>query len=595
MPMIEAKRAALYVRVSSEEQVEGFSLDAQVRAGEAYCAQHGWEPVAYREKGRSARTDDETKRPVFRQLLVDAEAHAFDVVIVHKLDRFARNRRVAFEAFERLGKAGVGFVSIAEQMNYASPAGQLMLTMLVGLSQFYSDNLAFETKKGKAERKAQGLYNGLLPFGLKKGPEAIPIPDPATYPGLLQAFQLAAEGKSDRAVADALNAAGYRTTGNRGPNLFTKDTVCRLLKNRFYLGELPDGNGGWMMGIHQPVLDAELFEQAQRARAGNRTRNASRVNHRHRRYALSGLGVCGTCGGRLHIHTAKSGRARIYCYQERQGSACGQRSTFLDGIEEQLAAFLAAFRLPEATVTELLARYEQLTAEQDDTEQQRRQIEGRLERIKELYKWGDLTREAYLAERDHLEQQQSRLQGTRDRVALLRRVSQFLQNLSAAWEAADPEQRNALARTVFQSVEIRDDVVVSVVPQPEFAPYFNLVHLDGGNLENDEGQPIEAAPPCQDSALAGGSDGDRLREIDVAELPLIPFLYPEHLLHSRRGSGVGRYTTVAKGPLIPRERWAEVALQAERDGLRRVACYFGVSHETVRSICKRVRQDAAVL
>ena len=83
-----------------------------------------------------------------------------------------------------------------------------------------------------------------MPFGLKKHADSgLPVPDPETYPGLLLAFRLAAEGKSDREVADALNAAGYRTTGNRGRNPFTKDTVCRLLQNRFYLGELPDGEG----------------------------------------------------------------------------------------------------------------------------------------------------------------------------------------------------------------------------------------------------------------------------------------------------------------------------------------------------------------
>ena len=143
-------RAGLYERVSSEEQVQGYSLDAQDRAGRLRCADHGWDVAkVYRDEGRSARSDDLAQRPAFRQLLADAEAGLLDVVVVHKLDRFARNRRVAFAAFERLGKAGVGFVSLAENMDYASPAGQLMLTILVGLSQFYSDNLAFETRKGK--------------------------------------------------------------------------------------------------------------------------------------------------------------------------------------------------------------------------------------------------------------------------------------------------------------------------------------------------------------------------------------------------------------------------------------------------------------
>jgi site-specific DNA recombinase len=313
-------RAALYVRVSSKEQVQGYSLDAQTRAIESYCTQHDYEVVArYRDEARSARTDNLTMRPAFQQMLEDAEAGRFDVLVVHKLDRFARNILVALETLQRLERLDVGFVSISEQMDFATPIGKVMLTMLVGLGQFYSDNLAFETKKGKAERKRQGLYNGLLPFGLKKGEGGLPFPDPETYPGLLLALQLGAEGKSDRAVAEAHNAAGYRTTGNRGRNPFTKDTVCRLLQNRFYLGELPDGNGGWIPGAHQAVLDPELFAAAQRGRAGNWS-NSARVNRRHRRYALSGLAVCAGCGGRLHFHTSKGGRARIFSYRERQAA-----------------------------------------------------------------------------------------------------------------------------------------------------------------------------------------------------------------------------------------------------------------------------------
>ncbi|MDP9368857.1 MAG: recombinase family protein, partial [Chloroflexota bacterium] len=93
-----AKQVGIYYRVSGKEQLQGYSLDAQVRALEAWCAQHGHEITArYPEPARSARKEDERTRPAFNQMLADAEAGRFDVVVVHKLDRFARNRRVAFE------------------------------------------------------------------------------------------------------------------------------------------------------------------------------------------------------------------------------------------------------------------------------------------------------------------------------------------------------------------------------------------------------------------------------------------------------------------------------------------------------------------
>ena len=366
-------RVGLYERVSSEEQVEGYSLDAQDRAGRLYCEAHGWEIAqVYRDEGRSARADDLAKRPAFREMLADAEAGRLDVIVVHKLDRFARNLRVTLETLERLERSSVGFVSISEQMDFTTPIGKVILATLAAFAQYYSDNLSTETKKGKQERKAQGMYNGLLPFGLKKNTSGVPVPDPEAYPALLLAFRLAAEGKSDRDVADALNAGGYRTSGNRGRNPFTKDTICRLLQNRFYLGELPAGHGGWVPGAHEPVLDDDLFARAQQARATNRrSLGPLSVPRTRRTHSLSGLGRCGRCGGRLRVMTDRHDKARVYCYQGRQTKSCAQRSTILEVVEEQLAAYLATFRLPEETVAQVVRLHERASDQRDDADRRR--------------------------------------------------------------------------------------------------------------------------------------------------------------------------------------------------------------------------------
>src|SRR5262245_10452695 len=103
-------RAVLYLRVSSEEQVEGYSLDAQERAGRAWCEQHDAELIAiYKDEGRSARSDDVEKRPDFKRMLAEVEAGPANVVVVHKLDRFARNLRLTLDTLARLDGVGVGF------------------------------------------------------------------------------------------------------------------------------------------------------------------------------------------------------------------------------------------------------------------------------------------------------------------------------------------------------------------------------------------------------------------------------------------------------------------------------------------------------
>ena len=135
-------RASLYGRVSREEQVQGYSLDAQRRAFRKLIEERGWTVYReYIEEGRSAHTDDIRKRPVFAEAIQDAEAGRYDVLVVHKIDRFSRKLRITLEYFDKLGKAGVGFVSIENQIDYSTPMGKLMLNMQGALAEFYSENL----------------------------------------------------------------------------------------------------------------------------------------------------------------------------------------------------------------------------------------------------------------------------------------------------------------------------------------------------------------------------------------------------------------------------------------------------------------------
>jgi hypothetical protein len=128
-----------------------------------------------------------------------------------------------------------------------------------------------------------------------------------------------------------------------------------------------------------------------------------------------------------------------------------------------------------------------------------------LKRITELCIWGDLTREAYLADRARLAGELATLQTVNGYASHVARAAAFLRDLPAAWAVATPEQRNALARLIFQKVEIEDDRVVAVVPQPDFSPFFALAE------DNETGWRDSATPDCQVLSLVGGSDGGRCR------------------------------------------------------------------------------------
>ncbi len=468
-------KAALYARVSSEEQVEGYSIDAQRRAFDALVQGRGW--TKYREyidEGKSARTDNINKRPAFKEMIDDALARKFDVLVVHKLDRFSRNVRFTLEHFDKLLKAEVAFVSINEQMDFTTPSGKVHLALLGAFAQYYSDNLSQETKKGWHERRAQGLYCGLLPFGAMKGEDGVPIPNPDTRLGLVMAFELAAQGKSDREVAVALNEKGYRTAGNRGNRPFSRDTIRGMLTNMFYLGYLPDGNGGWMKGKHEAFIGEQLWNQAQVMRRRNATSNYSRCPNGKKLCSLSGITYCWYCKGRIHVSFTKKGKPRLGCYNRSKGWDCSQKSALLEVYEEEIEEYLKTFHIPEDYQEKILEAHRKLEATYEHTGEEEARLKARFERVKDLYKWGDIAKEEYLKEREGIQRQLRAFTSTGSHAGVLGKLAEFLSNVAKAWREANQEQRNKLARTLFQEIWIKDKQVVAVKPQPEFEPFFQL-------------------------------------------------------------------------------------------------------------------------
>ena len=521
-PASAPSRAAIYHRVSSEEQVEGYSLDAQQRATKAYCEAHDWEIVReYRDEGKSAWTDDLAKRPAFLQMITDAEAGHVDVVVVHKLDRFSRNLITTLETLQRLEAVSVGFVSISEAMDFTTPIGKVILATLGAFAEYYSANLSAETRKGKSERKKQGLYNGVLPFGTTKGSDGVPIPHPDTHAGLVLAFELAAAGKTDREVAQALNAAGYRTSGNRGANPFTKDTVRPMLRNRFYLGELPDGDGGWIPGRHTAVIDEQIFLRVETARTRNAKR-PRRVASVRSPWSLSGLATCAWCGAPMTAAgRAADGRQRAQCQGRVQGRGCMAPSVWTASIDRQLDAVLNGFRMPTTTRTQAVARWHKQRSRQTDTASERRRLQTALERARTLYLEGDLDEAAYRQRRADL---QSRLailpETTDDDDAVGERLAAWLADLSVAWRAAVPAERNRIARELFDGVRIERGTLRMVRPRATLLPFFETLQLAADDqqtaAETDEAilkntDAAEGKSPAASGGVVNASTQSRKR------------------------------------------------------------------------------------
>ena len=349
------------------------------------------------------------------------------------------------------------------------------MALLGAFAQYYSDNLSQETKKGWAERRAQGLYCGLLPFGAMKGEDGVPVPDPNNHPGLVMAFEGSSQGKSDKEVAQTLNTAGYRTAGNRGPRPFSRDTVRGMLTNRFYLGYITDGNGGWIKARHEPFINEDLWNQVQEARERNK-KSRIRIPRGRSISSLTGLAYCVSCQGRMNVIEVVKGRRRVACYKRSKGWECSQPSAFLDVYEYQIHEYLRSFNIPDDYQEKILDVHRKLQEVYDDSDNRRVNLEVRLHRIKELYSWGDITKEQYVIERDAITRELNAITPNKEQGKTLDKLAQFLANVADAWDVANQEQRNKIARCLFQEVWIKDKEVIAVRPQPELKPFFELNH-----------------------------------------------------------------------------------------------------------------------
>jgi len=195
-------RYAAYVRISSEDQVGNYSIDAQKRAIEAWVAAKGGVLVkTYKDEAQSGRNTD---RPAFQKMRLEARKKSFDALVVHKFDRFARNRTDALAIKSLLRyDFGIKVFSVSEPSEDSDgPMGALIEGIMESVADWYSRNLATEVAKGKKERSRQGKHNNGAPFGYKKNKDKILVPDEIEAQGLLLAFEkYATDEYSDNDIA----------------------------------------------------------------------------------------------------------------------------------------------------------------------------------------------------------------------------------------------------------------------------------------------------------------------------------------------------------------------------------------------------------
>lgn len=477
-------RAALYARVSTEEQAaEGHSIDAQLRALREFCTRKGWQISGeYVDAGASGRT---LKRPKMQALLNDARAtpRRFDVIVVHKLDRFSRSIADTIGALTQLKDIGIGLASATQPIDFTTPEGKAMLMMLAVFAEIYIDNLSKETAKGREERARKGFPNGHIPFGyraVKKNPtndaeRAIEF-DPANIEIYRLAIRMCADGKRVSEIMQALNARGFRSVTYRGARPFSKDMLFAMLKNRFYLGEV-GYKGQWLAGRHEPAIDAATWERAQQQMERRAVQRRDHHTKTARAYVLRGLLFCAECGNRL-CGRSSGDKIRYYrCPASDKGQACSQtRAVRADKLENQISEVLARVQLPADWRAHVLALMDAHGGDNRQWEKQRAKLKGELERLRVIFQLGDITEQAYRAERDRLRGALVELSPAQ--AFDVERAAQVLQNFGELWQAATLAEREEIARSMIERIFVFCGKITALEPKPDFYPLLAIAAQD---------------------------------------------------------------------------------------------------------------------
>ncbi len=420
-------RVATYTRISTDEEHQPYSLEAQAtRLGSYIASQEGWELA---RQFTDSMTGATTERPGLQRMLTEAKAGRFDLLLVYRVDRFSRSVRGLAQLLEELDKAGVAFRSATEPFDTTTAAGRMMVQMLGVFAEFERATIVDRVIAGLERKAARGEWAaGGPPFGYridKPSGHLVVCEEEAPLVGVM--FDLYVSKRlGARAIANWLNERGHRTKCGRP---WSHTSVLTVLANRTYLGQVYFRDT-WHDAPHPPLVDAGVFATAQEVRIGrgeDRSKRASTSSA----YLLSGLIVCGSCGKR-YVGNVARGSQHTYRYytcfsRQRYGvKTCDSERLPAEELDDKVAEALLDLyeradlfeRAADAGRQRARAKRDTLTAELASVEAELRKGEETIECYLLAFEAGTLTADVCRKRLDAIASRATDLRGRRSQLLL---------------------------------------------------------------------------------------------------------------------------------------------------------------------------------
>ena len=365
-------KAVLYLRVSTDEQVDNYSLDTQEDICKKEAERKGMEVLeTFREEGRSAKTIQ--GRPALIEMLEFCRKHKkeIDAVVIYRLDRISRQTADYLAIRKKLSECEIKLISATEPTG-SSPTEKFVETMLAGFAQMDNDVRGERSKNGMKARFLSGLKNGDAPLGyLSK--DGYAIKDTATFDKVKAAWELMATGtKSLREMSEIMNKQGLKVGRKKNP--LSSQTLDKIFHNKFYTGKVVSKKYKQeVQGQHAPMITEELYYRVQAVLSGRSTQPLalSRRNQDNPEFPLRRIVRCKNCGSSFTGAWSK-GKKKRYAYYFCS-NRCGAPSVPVKAVEEATAAFMGSISLKEQTVELIISELRKIYYLRVTTVQKRRE------------------------------------------------------------------------------------------------------------------------------------------------------------------------------------------------------------------------------
>ncbi len=457
-----------YIRVSTAKQGEGVSLLEQRASIERYARKNS---IVVSEWFEEKETAAKRGRPVFSSMLKQLKNGAASGVIIHKIDRSARNLKDWVDLGELID-VGVSIHFANEGLDLKSRGGRLSADIQAVVAADYIRNLREEAKKGFYGRLKQGVLPLPAPVGyLDKGAGIPKAVDPKKGPLVRKAFELYAGGQySLESLSEKLAQIGL--VNRKGVRL-SPSSLSVILKNPFYIGLMRIKSTGEVFeGGHKPLITKELFDRVQAMLSGKCNTKKVRHSHQFRRIL-----TCALCGNRL-VGEKQKGHTYYRCHKKN----CAMKCIREEVIEQAVEAKLWRITFTDDEMRYMHAKLEEMgaTAEEEaktttkELHMQLGALQTRLMRLTDAFVDGSVEKDIYEERKEQLLLERCELQ---DRLTALSREPQekieeatgFLELAQSAWlsyTSGNSDEKRRMVRIATSNLTVSPKCVAVELSNP---------------------------------------------------------------------------------------------------------------------------------